>query len=174
MKGERIHSLRRYCLALAAIAGSCFAQDADRGFHLSGTVTNSQTGQPVKQALVLARADRPANPSPQATLQIPALTDGAGNFSLTGLVAGTYSLTVQKNGYTSDPGVASPSLVLGPSRDGVALRLVPLGKIVGKVTDNEGDPVPGVSVRALHAVLQDGGDPSRRSSVLTDEAGGRV
>ena len=127
MKGERIHDLRRYCLALAAIAGSCFAQDAGRDFHLSGTVTNSQTGQPVKQALVLAR------PGPgRLSHQIPVLTDGAGNFSLTGLAAGTYSLTVQKNGYTFDPGVRLPSLVLGPSHDGVALRLLPLRKAVAQ------------------------------------------
>jgi hypothetical protein len=153
---------------LAAIAGSCFAQDAGGDFHLSGTVTNSQTGQPVKQALILVRAPGPG----RLSHQIPVLTDGVGNFSLTGLAAGTYSLTVQKNGYTSDPGMQLTSLVLGPSRDGVALRLVPLGIIAGKVTDNEGDPVPGVSVRALHAVLQDG----RRSfnedrSVSTDDRG---
>jgi hypothetical protein len=153
---------------LAAIAGSCFAQDAGRDFHLSGTVTNSQTGQPVKQALVLARVSRPAI----RAQQIPALTDGAGNFSLTGLAAGTYSLTVQKSGYTSDPGVQLPSLVLGPSHDGVALRLMPLGKIAGRVTDNEGEPVPGVSVRALRAVLQDGRrSVSEERSVSTDDRG---
>jgi hypothetical protein len=50
--------------------------------------------------------------------------------------------------------------------------LQPLGKIAGKVTDSDGDPVPGVSVRALHAILQDG----RRSfkedrSVSTDDRG---
>jgi hypothetical protein len=153
---------------LAALAASCLAQDSNRGFYISGTVTNSQTGQPVKQALVLAWVAR----SGDQLRQIPALTDGAGNFSLTGLGAGTYSLTVQKNGYTSDPGLSAVARQVGPSLDAVALRLLPLGKIAGKVTDTEGDAVPGVAVRALRAVLQDGRRSFKQDrSVTTDDRG---
>jgi Carboxypeptidase regulatory-like domain len=151
---------------LAALAASCLAQDANRVFHISGTVTNSQTGQPVKQALVVTTAPTPSKPASNSAVrvakprirsqQIPTLSDGAGNFSLTGLGAGTYSLTVQKNGYTLDPGTVQEAVEVGPSRDAVALRLLPLGKIAGRVTDSEGDPVPGVSVRAVRVLLQDG------------------
>ena len=61
---------------------------------------------------------------------------------------------------------------MGPSLDAVALRLLPLGKIAGKVTDTEGDPVPGVAVRALRAVLQDGRRIFKQDrSVTTDDRG---
>jgi hypothetical protein len=160
--------LRYHLLALAALAGSCFAQDEDRAFHLTGTVTNSQTGQPIKEALVIAQMAKRGSP-PQ---QIPTLTDGAGNFSLAGLGAGRYSLHAQKNGYTTDPGMARDPVEVGPSRDALSLRLQPLGKLSGRVTDSDGDPVPGVPVRALRAILRDG----RRSieqdrSVTTDDRG---
>ncbi len=123
VKDARIRNLRRYLLALAALAAPCLAQDSNRGFYISGTVTNSQTGLPVKQALVLAWRARPED-QPE---QIPSLTDGAGNFSLTGLGAGTYSLTVQKNGYTPDPRLAVVAREVGPSLDAVALRLAAAG-----------------------------------------------
>lgn len=110
---------------------------------------------------------QPGNQSPQ----FPALTDGAGNFFLTGLGTGIYSLTAQKNGYTPDPAAAQERVEVGPSRDAVALRLQPLGKIAGKVTDSDGDRVPGVSVRALRALLQDGRRSFEERLVATDDRG---
>ena len=165
-KHAKIQVLKHALLALTAIAASCLAQDADRGFHISGTVTDTQTGQPIKQALVNLRLLQ-QNPA-----QFPALTDSAGGFLLTGLGPGTYRLDVEKKGYVPDPGMVRENVVLGPSRDAVALRLQPLGKIAGRVTDSRGDPVPGVAVRALRSVLQEG----RRSfdqagSADTDDRG---
>jgi hypothetical protein len=148
-KHAKIRILKCTLLAFAALAGSCLAQDVDRGFHISGTVTNSQTGQPIRQALVTAQTNK-------RSPQIPALTDAAGSFLLAGLGAGTYSVTVAKRGYVPDPAVAREQVTVGPSRDALALRLQPLGKIAGNVTDSDGDPVPGVSVRAVLTQIQDG------------------
>ena len=85
---------------------------------------------------------------------------------------GNYSVSVQKNGYAPDPVSPDVAVQLGPSHDAVALHLQPLGKIIGKVTNNEGDPVPGVSIRALHALIEDGRRSFKQDrSVATDDRG---
>ena len=52
------------------------------------------------------------------------------------------------------------------------LSISPLAKIHGKVTDIDGEPVSGVSVRALHSEIQDGRRIFRQDrSVTTDDQG---
>jgi hypothetical protein len=131
-KHAKIRILKCTLLAFAALAGSCLAQDVDRGFHISGTVTNSQTGQPIRQALVTAQTNK-------RSPQIPALTDAAGSFLLAGLGAGTgtYYLAAagqpwyvgrlrRANGSLSQMGFATTFYPnVREARSAVALRLKP-------------------------------------------------
>jgi hypothetical protein len=70
--------------AEALVAGAAFAQETGKDFHIAGTVINSQTGEPVRHALVSVRPMRAFRGSARGD-QIPAppapvLTDLAGPF----------------------------------------------------------------------------------------------
>jgi hypothetical protein len=158
--------LIRTLIALAAIALSCLAQEPSGDLHISGTVTNSQTGQPVKQALVTATGFSTGKP-----VQRAALTDATGNFYISGLGKGRCVITVQKDGYRAHP-EAVQSFGLDSSRDSLSLTLEPFGKISGQVLDSDGEPVPGVAIRALHVVISQGRRTVRQDrSVSTNDQG---
>ena len=87
-------------------------------------------------------------------------TDGDGRFEFTALVADTYTLSGRKPGYLElefdqrRPADRSRPIALadGETRDGVDLVLPRNGAIAGRVTDENGDPIEGVSVRVLRVV----------------------
>ena len=164
----RVWSSMSACGLLVACA--CLAPGADGTFQITGAVLDSQTGAPVKGALVTARGlpsltvQRP-NPNgpevyqpPKTPVQpAPVLTDASGAYQFTGLDAGSYFLQADKPGYTFTYGQKAPAPIeLGPSREDYKLYLSPLAKIRGKVISRDGEPVPGVVVRILSAPIQDG------------------
>ena len=64
---------------------------SDATFTLSGSVTNSVTGESVGRALVRING----------SVQRTAFTDGEGHFQVEGLPAGTFYVNVQKPGYSA-------------------------------------------------------------------------
>src|ERR1017187_896688 len=96
-------------LAVTVLAVGASAQQQDSKFTLGGTVTNSQTGEPIKRALVTldsfsaprAPASRDAigrlRPSPPPLVGT-AFTDAAGSFRFDNLAAGDYSASARKAG----------------------------------------------------------------------------
>jgi hypothetical protein len=154
-------------LALAVIAGPSEAQDAAGEFHVSGTVFNKATGAVLRQALVTLEGSRRV----AVPRRFVELTDVKGAFHFVSVPAGEYSITAWKNGFAPDSG-GDRQLTLGPSREDLDIPLSPLAKIAGTVTDADGQPVPGVSVRALYRELKDGRRTVRQDrSVTTDDLG---
>ena len=125
-------------------------------FSLKGTVTDSITGQPIRRALVTAMP-----------IALPkswsCLTDSEGRFSIEQVPEGNYQVKVRRPGYedfsTDDlprDGDENRAIEVGPSRDNLAYRLLPLAVVYGRVSDDSGDPVPNVEVEAIRRTT-DGG-----------------
>jgi hypothetical protein len=113
-------------------------------------VVAADSGRPVKRARVFVTA-----------AEVPGgrgvLTDDTGTFELTELPAGRYTLTVSKSGFVSlaygqrRPLQAGTPLQLGDGEQlkGVEFRLPRGGVISGRIVDEDGEPVPGATVRVM-------------------------
>jgi carboxypeptidase family protein len=118
--------------------------------RISGRVLAGDNGRPVKRARVFVTAN-----------ELPggrgALTEDDGTFELTELPAGRYSLSASKSGFISlsygqrRPLQAGTPLQLadGQQLKGIEFRLPKGGVISGRVFDEDGEPVPGASVRVM-------------------------
>ena len=101
----------------------------------AGLVANSLTGEPLRKAFVsLQRVSQPA------TMET---SNAEGRFRFDDLADGEYQLKVERAGYAT-----RHLKVTLPDRQ-LQLKLDPLASIHGRVTDDEGDPLPGVRVRIL-------------------------
>jgi hypothetical protein len=88
---------------------------------------------------------------------LPTPTDSQGKFLFENIAAGTYTLRAEHPGFivqyystaTQKP-IARMSLDPGQEVKDVALKLTPQGIIFGKVVDDDGEPLPGAAVQALH------------------------
>lgn len=118
--------------------------------RISGRVVAADNGRPVKRARVFASA-----------AELPegrgALTDDTGAFDLAELPAGRYMVTVSKAGFVSlSYGQRRPLQAGTPLQlaDGQQLKNVdfqlPRGSVIaGHVSDQDGDPMPGATVRVM-------------------------
>lgn len=123
---------------------------------IKGRVLTADTGRPVKRARVAVSA---------AELQgsRATLTDDAGAFEFTELPAGRYTLSVSKQGFIAlsygqrRPLQAGTPLQLADNQrmEGIEFRLPRGGVISGRVVDEDGDGLPGASIRvARYQYLQ--------------------
>jgi Carboxypeptidase regulatory-like domain len=117
---------------------------------ISGRVVGTDNGRPVKRARVLVTAAE--LPGGRAVM-----TDDAGNFELTELPAGRYTLTVSKTGYIAlsygqrRPLQAGTPLQLadGQQIKGIDFRLPRGGAIAGRILDEDSEAMPGATVRVM-------------------------
>ena len=144
------------------------------GGHITGTVTGAG-GAPLAGLRVNALVFD--NTEGGWTWHRSALTDGLGRYDVRGLAAGTYRLYA--DGFNYQPGyfggttlaeaddvvVATNATVSG--RD---LQLTPDGRLAGRVTDADGDPLDEVRVSLYQ--LHDGTDWGFIDSDSTDASGG--
>ena len=118
--------------------------------RITGRVLAADNGRPVKRARVFASA-----------VELPGgrgmLTNDTGTFDLTELPAGRYTLTVSKSGFVAlsygqrRPLQAGTPLQLtdGQQLKGIEFQL-PRGSVIsGHVLDEDGDAMPGVTVRVM-------------------------
>src|SRR5437773_8409084 len=140
---------------------------------IAGRVLAADSGRPVKRARVFATAAE--LPGGRAML-----TDENGAFDLTELPAGRYTLTVSKSGFISlsygqrRPLQAGTPLQLGDGQQlkGVDFHLPRGGVISGRVVDEDGEPVPGATVRVLrYQYLQGDRRLTPAGSGQTDDRG---
>jgi protocatechuate 3,4-dioxygenase beta subunit len=125
---------------------------------VSGTVVTLAGSEPLRKARVLVQstADR--------MRMISATTDPGGHFEIKGLQPGPYQLTVSRVGYVTqkygqrkptDPGA---TLTLRPSQElkDLQFRMIPSAVIAGRVLDEDGEPLPDVTVSALRETYDKG------------------
>jgi Carboxypeptidase regulatory-like domain len=111
-----------------------------------------EDGQPLAGVSIRVTSARSGSTSAR-----PLLTDEEGNFRLTELAPASYSLTAALPAYVtiSVTGAAGES---GPFHDGdwVTIRMAKGGVITGRVISPTGEPIPGVSVKAVRLRDADG------------------
>jgi hypothetical protein len=144
-------------LAAALIAQSP-AQNDQKKSKVSGKLTNALTSEPVRKAKVSLHPDDPSKTV--YTVE----SDAAGSFQLENIDPGRYTLQGEKQGFVS--GWYGATRADGPGstielKDGnnvteLALKLTPQGVIAGRVLDDEGEPVAGVTVMALRYLYMNG------------------
>ena len=145
---------------------------ASRGYRIAGTVVSSTDGHPLAHArVVLADVKSPGKPR-------SVLSSENGDFVFSELPAAKYSLQGAKRGYLTrsydQHEIFSTAIVTGAGVDSehLILRLLPDAYIVGKVFDENGDPVRRANL-TLYGVAHDEGtrqvEPSRSGS--TDDLG---
>ncbi len=102
-------------------------------YAISGTVTDSAS-QALSGVTVAAGSQS-------------ATTDSQGQYSITGLVAGTYTVAPSKDEYAFDP--ENRSVTVGPDKSGIDFTGTPITHSVsGSVSDASGLPLAGVTVSA--------------------------
>ena len=134
------------------LSGGVFAQDASKSrATIEGIVTRDPDSQPVKKALIELIADNQAQGGNYTTLTGP---DGA--FRIENITPGRYHLFAERSGLLdthkqrgrTDGKILT--LTAGQELKDLQLRLQAAAVIHGRVTDEDGDPLPNAEVTALH------------------------
>lgn len=123
---------------------------------LTGRVVG-EAGEPIPEISVTAYS-RAAGSNPRTPYS--ASTDEGGNFSFAGLAPGLYQLNVFQPGFVieSDPATGRPNFTYRPGDDAI-VRLVRGGVVTGTVTDQQGQPLVQLNVRAVRVRDLDGAAP---------------
>ena len=143
------------------------------GFILGRTVDGS-TGKPVGGAVLTLTSSgvtpnalpAPGAPATLSRFPIRLISDGNGNFIFRDLPKGIYNLNASKPGYAlASHGMTSPSAPGGGQplrledaerRTNVDLKLWKYASISGRVVDDSGDPVIGLSLRTFRRAIVGG------------------
>jgi hypothetical protein len=140
--------------------------------RVEGSVINSLNGEAVGKATVILRALDQDHGQSYADE-----TDGSGHFSIDDVEPGEYAAIAERAGFSLQPtgatGAPPPDIKVeaGQQIKNVKIRLTPLGVIVGRVVDADGDPVAGASVAVLRYVYSDGKKELRNTGQV--ETGGK-
>ncbi len=126
-------------------------QDKAR-YTVGGAVVNAITGEPIRRALV--RLNGPASAS--------GFTDESGRFQFDNIPGGSALIVAAKPGFLGEADTPSSfvhhtsSLSVGPDSKDIQIKLTPVARIEGHVTNSEGEPVEGVPVQILQERVVDG------------------
>ncbi len=116
---------------------------------IAGVVVNQKTGDPIKGAQVTLGAENGPG--------VRAQTDAAGRFRFAGLKAGRYTITAERSGFVA-PGRRSQyggsgeraiSIDEDHGVEDLRVALMPHAVITGRVLDEDGSPMPNVTVEVL-------------------------
>ena len=116
---------------------------------IAGVVRSDSTGQPLRRAQVLLS---PAETGGSSLIQT---TDERGKFSFPKVIPGTYSVTVERDGYLKQTAgrigayKMPPIFLLQPGQDvgSFDFRLTPWGIVSGKVKFDDAEPAVGVTIQ---------------------------
>lgn len=149
------------------------AKPPEKG-KIVGQITSASTGEPLKKATIsVYRTDSQNGDSATAT------TDAAGHYEISDLDPGKYSVSAQRNGYVrqtfgSKIGTSGGSLItLGPGGIMEAgFKLIQQSVVTGRVVDEDGEPVPHVSVQLTRISYRNGkATQNPVGSATTDDRG---
>jgi hypothetical protein len=129
---------------------------------VTGEVRNAMSGMPIERAHISLR--RYNNGGWE---KYGALTNAEGKYTIMGIPAATYQVTLDRVGFVPPLEVTRSPLVLkaGEKKDDFKVKLVPVGAISGRVVDAEGQPVEGINVYAETGAM------SQRTGGVTDDRG---
>ena len=129
---------------------------------VAGEVRNAMSGMPVERAHISLRRYNNGGWD-----KYGALTNAEGKYTIRGIPAATYQVTLDRVGFVPPLEVTRNALVLkaGEKKDDFKVKLVPVGAISGRVLDAEGQPVEGINVYAEAGTL------SQRTGGVTDDRG---
>jgi hypothetical protein len=118
---------------------------------LEGVVVKEPGSEPLKKTIInMIGDDREKSSNYTAT------TDAAGRFRMEKIEPGRYTVLLEKTGYVSVNAKrhASSSMLLtvqaGKDITDLVFRMLPMAVISGRVVDEDGDPMAGVHLSALH------------------------
>lgn len=151
-------------------------RDARGSSVLKGKVVAGDTGKPLRRANVSLTFVDPQGPRRNVSTGL----DGAYEFR--NLPAGTYRLSVTRGGYLPlDYGQRRPGelgrpvdVADGEVLDKLDFALPRMGVITGRVSDEQGDPIEGVTVLAMRSLFMNGRRmlvPIGSANVVTDDIG---
>jgi hypothetical protein len=141
---------------------------------IEGVTVNSETHEPVPGvhvSLVAATFNG-------ITASYGAISDRAGHFSIASIRPGTYIVLPERSGYlfaakrSSLAGIPNVPLRAGQQLTGFQVELMPRAIVAGRVVDDHGDPVQGVTVDAV--AVDEKEQPNflvRQPTVPTDDRG---
>ena len=177
---------KRSVLALMLLVASALSAEAQAPASKStntaepgsirGRVTAAATGRPVRRARVTIRTASETTGTPPIT----ATTNSRGEFEALNVPPGQYSVSAERSGFiTSQYGQRWPrerglTIDVRPGRntDAIDLALPAGGVFSGQVTDELGEPFPGVRVNAVDMPYEAGRrQPSPSSGATTDDLG---
>jgi len=136
---------------------------------IAGVVTNAVTGEPIRRALVQLNG----------TASAAVLTGSDGRFQFADVPEGQILFSTQKPGF-SDPrftpgshwGMPNAFFTVDSGKNDFHLTLLPNSKIVGHITDTDGEPVENVQVQILfEQIVQGRKQWQPRNTASTDENG---
>lgn len=156
---------RRPLVALmAALAALAAAQRQTPSGLIVGQVVDATTGRPISEAEVRVTG---ASAAAAGVPRVRVVADAEGWFYFTAMPAGSYSIIASKPGYTDGaygmrrppnatnraPGLVPFELAEGQRRADATIRLWKNASLSGIVTDEAGEPMPGITVRALQRMI---------------------
>jgi hypothetical protein len=151
------------------------AQETKTG-SIRGRITAADTGKPLRRARVRVLADK----QDSFARAVTAATNSRGEFEVTGLLPGSYFVTGTRVGFISveygqrragERGL-TVDVRAGQVSDRIDITLPRGGVIAGRVSDDIGEPYPGVRVDALALQYRDGKRvPTIAGGSTTDDLG---
>ncbi|MBI2683034.1 MAG: carboxypeptidase regulatory-like domain-containing protein [Acidobacteriales bacterium] len=154
---------------------------------VSGVILSGATGQPLKKAWVVLRQANDGGPGGgggggrfSRAQTYATVTKEDGLYLIKDIPAGSYRLTVNRNGYvrqaygqrgTRNPGTVV-QLTAGQTMNGMNFRLTPGGVVSGRIVDEDGEPLARVALQLLRYTYVDGERRLQPSdSATTDDRG---
>jgi hypothetical protein len=145
-----------FAAALLITANAALAQNSTTASNtctVAGRVVKASSGEPLKAARVVL-LDSEAQDEQHS---YHAVTDANGAFVLNGVLPGRYRFAATRTGYVPQAFKAKAAgsegailtLEAGQQLTEILFRLVRTAALVGRVTDEDGEPVAGVEVQAM-------------------------
>src|SRR5229473_2690479 len=134
---------------LALLASAQDSAPAANASSIAGTVVKEPGSQPLKKVLVQVVAEDQKQGG-----NYTASTDADGHFRVENVVPGRYRLYIEKTGLVEVNGRGLKSdtniftIQAGQSVEDLLFRMLPTAIISGRITDEDGDPMSGVTVFA--------------------------
>jgi protocatechuate 3,4-dioxygenase beta subunit len=146
---NRSFTLAIFLLSAVLLASAQESAPPPKASSIAGTVVQEPGSQQLKKVMVQVIAEDQKQGG-----NYTASTDADGHFHIENVVPGRYRLFLEKTGFVevNERGLQSEINVVtvqpGQSLDDLLLRMLPTAIIVGRVTDEDGDPMSGVRVIA--------------------------